>query len=57
MEEPLRLNLSHAMRKHTFFICKNKGADQLRKKRAADHFCAADQHLCFPYIDKTFYTS
>ena len=34
------------MRKPAFCICKNKGADQLRGNRAAD------QHLCFHYIDK-----
>ena len=28
-------------------ICKNKGADQLHSH------CAADQHLCFCYIDST----
>ena len=30
-----------------FCICENKGADQLRIK------CAADLHLCFPYMDST----
>ena len=35
------------MRKPTFCICKNRGADQLPSN------CAADQHLCFPYIDST----
>ena len=33
------------MRKLAFCICENKGADQLRSK------CAADQRLCFHYID------
>ena len=32
------------MRKPVFYICENKGADQLRSK------CAADQRLCFRYI-------
>ena len=35
------------MRKPDFCICENKGADQLRSNRAAD------QHLCFSYIDST----
>ena len=35
------------MRKPVFCICENKGADQLRSN------CAADQHLCFHYIDST----
>ena len=30
-----------------FHICKNKGADQLRGN------CAADQRLCFRYIENT----
>ena len=30
-----------------FYICKNKGADQLRSN------CEADQHLCFHYMDST----
>ena len=33
------------MRKPTFSICENKGADQLRGNHAAD------QRLCFCYID------
>ena len=33
------------MRKPVFCICENKGADQLRDNHAAD------QHLCFCYID------
>ena len=33
------------MRKPTFYICKNKDADQLRGYREAD------QRLCFRYID------
>ena len=33
------------MRKPTFCICENKGADQLRGNREAD------QRLCFRYID------
>ena len=34
------------MRKLAFCICENKGVDQL-------HGCAADQSLCFHYIDST----
>ena len=33
------------MRKPVFRICENKDADQLRTN------CAADQRLCFRYID------
>ena len=33
------------MRKPAFCICENKNADQLRRN------CAADQHLCFRYMD------
>ena len=40
-------NLSRIMRKSTFCICENKDADQLRGNRAAD------QRLCFRYIDST----
>ena len=39
--------LRHVMRKSVFGICENKGADELRGKRAAD------QRLCFPYTDST----
>ena len=39
--------LSRVMRKLAFCICENKGADQLHGNRAAD------QRLCFPYIDCT----
>ena len=35
------------MRKPAFCICENKGADQLHGN------CAADQGLCFRYIDST----
>ena len=35
------------MRKHAVCVCENKGADQLPGYRAAD------QHLCFRYIDST----
>ena len=41
------LDMSHIMRKPTFCICENKGADQLCSN------CTADQHLCFRYIDST----
>ena len=40
-------NMSLVMRKPAFCICENKDADQLRSK------CAADQRLCFRYIDST----
>ena len=40
--------MSLVMRKPFFFcICKNKDADQLRST------CAADQRLCFRYLDST----
>ena len=35
------------MRKPAFCICENKDADQLRS------YCAADQRLCFSYMDST----
>ena len=35
------------MRKPTFCICENKGADQICSN------CEADQHLCFRYTDST----
>ena len=35
------------MRKHAFCILENKGADQLSSYRAAD------QRLCFHYVDST----
>ena len=35
------------MRKPAFCICENKDADQLRSN------CAADQRLCFSYMDST----
>ena len=38
-------HMSHVMRKYAFCICENKGAVQLC------HNHAADQHLCFRYID------
>ena len=37
--------MSCVMRKPAFCICENKGPDQLSGN------CAADQHLCFRYID------
>ena len=37
------------MRKPAFCICKNKGADQLHGHRAAD------QRLCFCYINSTIH--
>ena len=39
--------LSLVMRKPAFCVCENKDADQLRSN------CAADQHLCFRYMDST----
>ena len=39
--------MSCVMRKPAFCICKNKDADQLCSN------LAADQHLCFRYIDST----
>ena len=44
---PIKEYMSCVMRKPTFCICENKGADQLHGNRAAD------QHLCFRYIDST----
>ena len=45
----LSVTLNNYMRciitKPAFSICKNKGTDQLHRNRAAD------QHLCFHYID------
>ena len=38
-------HLSRIIKNPAFCICKNKGADQLRRN------LAADQHLCFRYID------
>ena len=35
------------MRKPIFYICENKGSDQLRSNSTAD------QRLCFRYIDST----
>ena len=40
-------DMSHVMRKPKFHKCKNKGKDQLHAN------CAAGQHLCFCYIDRT----
>ena len=39
--------IEKVMRKPTFCICENKGADQLRGNREAD------QRLCFRYINCT----
>ena len=35
------------MRKPDFYLCENKGADQLRSN------CEADQRFCFRYTDST----
>ena len=43
----LKRNLSLVMRKLDFCKCENKDADQLSSN------CAADQRLCFHYIDST----
>ena len=40
-------HMSRVMRKPTFCICENKGADQLCSN------CTADQRLCFRYRDST----
>ena len=39
--------MSRVVRKQTFCLCENKGADQLRGNREAD------QRLCFRYLDST----
>ena len=44
---PFHLHMSRVMRKPTFCICENKGADQLLGNRKAD------QPLCFCYIEST----
>ena len=41
------LNWRRVMRKPAFRICKNKGAGQLHGNHAAD------QRLCFRYVDST----
>ena len=41
------LYTSRVMRKPTFCICENKGADQLRNN------CEADRHVCFCFTDST----
>ena len=43
--------MSRVMRKPTFCICENNGADQLRSN------CEADLCLCFRYTDSTIPTS
>ena len=40
-------DMSRVVRKSAFYICENKGADQL----CSD--CTADQRLCFRYMDST----
>ena len=39
--------MSRIVRKPDFYLCENKGADQLRSN------CEADQRLCFRYMDIT----
>ena len=46
----LDLNMSCIMRKPAVGICESKGADQLHS------YCAAEQLLCFRYIDSTITT-
>ena len=41
-------HMSRIVRKPNLCICENKGADQLHGKHGNS---AADQRLCFPYID------
>ena len=43
----LHYNMSLVVIKPDFCICENKDADQLRC------YCAADQRLCFRYMDST----
>ena len=43
----LNVHLSRVMRKPTFCICENEGADQLRGNREAD------QRLCCRYTDSS----
>ena len=43
----LSSNMSRVVRKSAFCICENRDADQLRGS------CAADQRLCFRFIDST----
>ena len=40
-------HMSRVTRKPDFYLCENKGADQLRSN------CEADQRLCFRYMDST----
>ena len=47
IRKSLNLHLSRVMRKPNFYICENKGADQLCSN------CTADQRLCFRYTDST----
>ena len=44
-------NIDRVMKKPAFYICENRGPDELR-----DH-CIADQGLCFRYIDSKSYSS
>ena len=44
---PILDPMSCVVRKPAFYICENKGADQLRGNREAD------QRLCFSYTDST----
>ena len=41
------VHMSHVIRKLTFCVCKNKGADHIHGYRKAD------QRLCFGYKDST----
>ena len=42
-----KFDMSLVIRKPALCICENKDADQLRS------YCAADQRLCFRYINST----
>ena len=46
-EATLEIHMSRVVRKPAFCICENKDTDQLRSN------CAADQRLCFRYIDSS----
>ena len=47
------LKMSRFMRKPAICICENKGADQLRGNREADHYREADQRLYFRLTEST----
>ena len=53
------MKMNRVMRKPDFYLCENKGVDQLRSNCEADQRlclrcnCEADQRLCFRYTDST----